>query len=76
MGVDDETGRKSDVALKAKSALELVREQSTIRDLAQRCQVHPKQIYTWKEQLLEHAGRAFGPSVMTRGFVRTAVTID
>jgi transposase len=35
------TRRKIDAALKAKIALEALREQSTIADLAQRYQVHP-----------------------------------
>lgn len=51
--------RNHSPAFKAKVALEAIRGQLTVAELAQRHEVHPNQITQWKTQLLERATEAF-----------------
>ena len=46
-------------AQKAKIALEAVKEQKTVNEIAQEYGVHPTQIGLWKKALLENASQLF-----------------
>lgn len=46
-------------AQKAKIALEAVKGQKTVNEIAQEYGVHPTQIGLWKKALLENAGQIF-----------------
>jgi transposase len=49
------TRRRIDSALKAKIALEALRGQTSVVELAQQHGLHPNQIYGWKKQLENYA---------------------
>jgi transposase len=63
--------RNHGAAFKAKVALEAIKGERTIVELAERFEVHPNQITEWKRQLLDRAEEVFsrdkkmeeGPSV-------------
>lgn len=63
--------RNHTAAFKAKVALEAVKEERTVIEIAEIYDVHPNQVTQWKKQLLERASEAFekerapeeGPSV-------------
>ena len=52
--------RKHSPAFKAKVALEAVKGEETVVQLASRYEVHPGQIQAWKKALVEGASGVFG----------------
>ena len=52
--------RKHSPAFKAKVALEAVKGEETVAQLAARYEVHPGQIQAWKKALVEGASGVFG----------------
>ena len=52
--------RNHSAAFKAKVALEAIKGQQTVIEIAERFDVHPTQVTQWKTQLLDHAAQAFG----------------
>ena len=50
---------KFDSAFKAKVALEALREDATVPELAKRHGVHPNQIYGWRKLVLDEVASLF-----------------
>ncbi len=57
--------RNHSAAFKAKVALEAVKGEKTIAEIAQRHDVHPNQVTEWRRQLLERAADVFGGGTPT-----------
>jgi len=51
--------KRYDVAFKAKVALETIKGQKTLAQIASEYSIHPNQIVRWKKQLLEEVPKNF-----------------
>ncbi len=52
--------RKFSASFKAKVAIEAIKEQTSLQDLAAKFELHPTQISSWKREFLKNADLAFG----------------
>lgn len=52
--------RKFSASFKSKVAIEAIKDQKSLQELAVKFELHPNQISSWKREFLENADLAFG----------------
>jgi transposase len=62
-----ESRRKHSATFKARVALEAVKGEETIAQLASRFEIHPSQVRKWKKQMEEGAAGIFGSDDVQNG---------
>lgn len=58
--------KKRDAQLKFKVALEVLKGELTISQIASKYDIHPKQVTDWRDQLLEEGELVFTPKTSLR----------
>ena len=58
--------KKRDASLKIKVAIETVKGQLTISQIASKYEIHPKQVTDWRDQLLTEGELIFTPKTSLR----------
>ncbi len=53
------TRRKFNASFKAKVAIDAIKEQSSLQELAAKYKIHPNQISSWKREFMDNADLAF-----------------
>ena len=71
-----QTRKKHSAAFKAKVALEALKCEQTMAELAARYEVHPNQIHNWKRQLLDGAQSIFQTGRLTEISANNDALVD